>query len=201
MKLKILMPVLIANVIVVSGLILMLTENSYNTSTYEYVPSDITKANPNLQYAEGNASMDTFNPADIKDDIAHTVIGQVVSVGDPIDWTDNGGVGDNKRGAVPVTIQVDEIVKGVPVDGKITFYLDGIYEQGVYYIAPFEPQFEIAELVLVHLVNDDFTHLGVDDFQYVALGKYGKYRIVEDKAYNEINPTGKNLDSVKNESK
>lgn len=200
MKMKFLFPVILVSVIVAVAFgmaMVMVMVNDDISSTYEYVPSDITKANPNIKLASGSSSFDTINPSEIKDKITHTVIAKVKSVGNVIPWQDKWG---ETYGAVPVTLKVKEVVKGDISTQKITVYLHGMYEQGEFYLLPNEPQFEINEKVLVHL-NTENQNGFKEGALYVQLAEYGKYKIVDEQAYNKNNPNGKSLDSVKNESK
>ncbi len=194
---KLLLVIAIASVIVASGLTLAITSSSNDSSAYVYVPSDITKANPNLKVVSGSAAFMTIDPADVKEKIKHTVIGKVISVGDAIDWEDPDGL--HTYGAVPITLKIKENVKGELPDKNVTFYIHGIYEQGEFYIMPHMPQFEIGEKTLVHLGVPDIGFRS--DAMYVELGEHGKYKIIGDKAYNEKFKQGKNLDSAKKESK
>ncbi len=191
---KFLLPVIFASVIVAVSMV-MVNDDTY--STYEYVPSDITKANSNIKLASGSSSFDTINPSEIKDKITHTVIAEVKSVDDVIPWQDKWG---ETYGAVPVTLKVMEVVKGDISTKKITIYLHGMYEQDEFYLLPNEPQFEINEKVLVHLSTQDKNGFE-EGVLYVQIAEYGKYKIVNDQAYNKNNPNGKSLDSAKNESK
>ena len=70
------------------------------------------------------------------------------------------------------------------------------------YIHSFEPQFEIGEKVLVHIGKAYQGPVGYDDDNYfVEIGKFGKYKIIEDKAYNEKYPNGKSLAQTYDEAK
>ncbi len=198
MKNKILIPTILASVILAAGITMAFTIDSKN-NTYAYTPSDISKANSNIIPGDGSASIDTINPADIKDGISHTVIGTVLSVGDPIDWMGKHG---DTYGAVPVTIKVDEDIKGVSSE-TLTFYLHGDYAyDNTFYLAPYEPQFEIDEKILIHLTPVSVFAFQDGEALYSPLGKYSKYKIGEDnKVYNINYPNGRSLDYAKNESK
>ncbi len=174
-----------------------------NSEQYVYTQSDITKANPNLVMGSGEFSM-LEDIKYTKDTIVLTLSGTVLSVGDPVDWDYEG----DKYGAVPVTIEIDKKTKDVGVDLKIieessfTFYLGGMYEQDQHYINGFEPQFEIGEDVIVHIAKDNQGPDGPDGNNYfVELGMFGKYKVIEEKAYNKKHPTGKSLNETFNEAK
>ena len=174
------------------------------TESYVYSPSDITLANSDLVVSSGSYSM-LQDIEKTKDTVVLTLSGKVLSVGDLIDWEYEG----DKYGAVPVTIKVTEVAKirddatrNVQRGDSFTFYLGGIYEVDQHYLDNFEPQFEIGEEVIVHVGKADQGPKGSDgDNYFVELGMYGKYRIVEDKAYNENYPTGKSLQDVYDEAK
>ena len=169
---------------------------------YVYTPSNITKANPDLAMRVGGYSMNE----DIlltKDTVVMTLSGTVLSVDDVIKWDS----GSHSYGGVPVTIMVDEKTKDMDTDLELdqgdafTFYLWGIYLDGSYTIDAHEPQFEIGEKVIVHVGKSIKGPMGTGgDNYFVELGKYGKYKIVEDKAYNERNKDGKSLHRALNEA-
>lgn len=174
------------------------------TESYVYSPSDITKANPDLAMGIGTHYM-LQDIEKTKNTVVFTLSGRVLSVGDLIDWEYEG----NKYGSVPVTIKVEEVAKiqddaarNVQKGDSFTFYLGGIYEMDRHYIDNFEPQFEIGEEVVVHVGKSYQGPKGLDgDNYFVELGMYGKYRIVEGKAYNENYPTGKSLQDVYDEAR
>ena len=171
---------------------------------YVYSPSDITKANPDLTMGTGTHYM-LQDIEKTKNTVVLTLSGGVLSVGNLVDWEYEG----DKHGAVPVTIKVEEVAKiqagaarNVQKGDLFTFYLGGIYEMDRHYIDNFEPQFEIGEEVVVHVGKADQGPKGPDgDNYFVELGMYGKYRIVEGKAYNENYPAGKSLQDVYDEAK
>lgn len=195
-------------VAVIAMVIIGITNQSNDVSSYDqtmsgdttYVPSDITKANPNLVKAVGHTSVTTTNINNLKDNIKYTLRGKVLNVGDPIPWVDNAG---NNRGAIPIEILVDKKYKGDDgVGNTFTFYIQSIEEQGKYYIMPNEPTFEIGEQIIVHISEDN--ELGPDEIAhkyYVELGEYGKYKVINNKAYNELFPRGVSQDFVGNLAK
>ena len=188
---KLLLTIVIASVIVASGFALVITNDSSNT--YQYVPSDIAQANLTLQVMSGHFARDTTNPSEWKEYISDTVIGTVLSVGDLIPWIDNWGY---TYAAVPVTIQTDRTT-----EKTLTFYLHSLLWQGEKFVLlPDEAQFEIGEKVMVHLGTDPSLDYDKDAL-YMQLGQHGKYKIVDEKAYNIDYPEGRSLDSVMNESK
>lgn len=188
-----------------SSVLLMATDSyAYNTimsisgvqSTY--VPSDISKSNPDIHAGIGTSSLSTTEIRDVKDQVVYTIKGKVLEIGNPIPWTDNAG---NEKGIIPVSILVDKAYKGKLDHGKtFTVYLDGIKIDGEYYLPPGEALFEIGENVLVHAALSNTGPDGMDVY-YVKLGEFGKYRINGDKAYNEKLPYGITIDSAARQAK
>ena len=171
---------------------------------YVYVQSDITKANPNLTVVPSGNTVATEDIAETKNTVVLTVVGKVLSVGDPIDWIDES---ENQLGFVPVTIELEKKFKdkteGIKLKkgSQFTVYLNGVYEGGEFYLPDFEPQFEIGERVLLHVGHDkNGPNFEDDGIYFVELGKFGKYKVVDDKAYNIKNKEGKSLDKVFNEA-
>ena len=141
---------------------------------------------------------DTIHPFDVRDSIINSVIGKVLSVGDPIKWI---GKHNTEHGSVPVTIKVTKNIKGTSED-TLTFYLHGAYFSDKFYVVPYEGQYEIGERVLVHLAPQPSFEFQDGEALYPVLGKYGKYKIGEDsRAYNENYPQGRNLIFAENESR
>lgn len=170
---------------------------------YVYVPSDITKANPDLKVAPTTVSMMTDNLATIKGDVLLSASGIVKHVEDPIVWKYQG----DTHGAVPVTILVEQTVKDedellLERGDLFTFFIAGLYENDEHFIFGFEPQFELGESVIVHVSKASQGPYGENgDNYFVKLGKYGKYKVVEEMAYNEKFPEGRVLETALNEAK
>ena len=173
-----------------------------NSEQHVYIQSNITKANPNLVMGDGGYSMlEDFTKSE---DVVLTVSGTVLYIDNVIDWTYE----DQKYGFIPITIKVDEIGKNLEnhldlkKDDPFTFHLWGIYEINQLYINSYEPQFEIGEDVLLHIGSSDNGPDGPGgDNYYVELGMFGKYKVIEEKAYTEKYLTGRSLDNAFNESK
>jgi hypothetical protein len=171
---------------------------------YVYVQSDITKANPNLTVTPSAYTLATLDITETKKTVVLTVLGTVLSVGDPIDWIDEA---ENQLGFVPVTIELEKKFKDKTEGTKLkkgdqfTVYLSGIYEGGKFYLPDLVPQFEIGERVILHVGHDKNGPIFEDNGNYfVELGKYGKYTVVDDIAYNVQNKEGKSLDIASNEA-
>lgn len=179
--------------IVVSAVVVF-TPNTYNTvlmladAPTPYIPSDISKSNPLFQKGTGEISLVTTDIEDVKDQVTITIKGKVVSIGDPVIWTDSAG---NTKGSIPVEILVEKSYKGKIKSGEVfTLYLDSIKEGGKFYIQPFEATFEEGEEVIVHAALGNIP--GISNPYFVKLGEFGKYKIIDDKAYNEKFPYGVN---------
>ena len=195
--------VLVAIVVSVFVSIVSITSFVIPNNEYVYIPSNITKANPNLMVLPAEFSMGTCDISETKHTVVLTLSGTVTSVGDPIIWEYE----NQTYGAVPVTIDVSKKTKDKETElvlnngDLFTFYLAGAYERGEHYILGFEPQFELGEKVIVHLGKDDQGHKGENGNNYfVVLGLYGKYRVVDNKGYNEKYDQGRSLDLIFKES-
>ena len=170
-----------------------------------YTSSDITKANPNLTMALGIADMLT-DIERTKDSVLFTVYGEILKVGDPIPWTDESG---NSLASIPVHMVVKNASKdtdpdmGLKPHDEFVFYLSGGAERDIIYVDVWQPQFEIGENVILHIGKTDDTYgpATVNDLYYVVIGMYGKYKVIDGKAYNENYPTGRLLNSVFDEAK
>jgi hypothetical protein len=74
----------------------------------------------------------------------------------------------------------------------ITVKVLGCIVDNTLYLYPNSPQFEIGEDVIVH-ISIDPNDIIEKDFKFVQLGKYGKYKIQDDKAFNSKYPQGKDI--------
>ncbi len=189
---------LATSVLIIVAISVVSIATSMSPSEYVYVQSNITKANPNLKVIPTEFSVMTEDISKIKEEVVLTLSGTVTSVGDPIVWKYEG----DTHGAVPVTIDVSKKTKDKETElvhngDSFTFYLAGLYEHGEHFIFGFEPQFELGEHVIVHIGKSDQGPDGENGNNYfVKLGKYGKYKIVGDKAYNEKYDQGRSLDPI-----
>ena len=195
---------------------------------YIYVPSDITKANPNILVADGHASWRTTNISDVADDVKYTIQGTILEIRDPIDWyeQDNGASG---HGTIPVVMSAETVYKGSFDFDTITFFLESylIHPETFsgnsvtvadvanspkeYYLFSFHPQFEVGDRVLVHLFEIDlnFDNMTINPkdvdlltpYYAVQLGKYGAYHVHGDRIYNDMIPDGAPLSRAIDESK
>ena len=177
---------------------------SHNNVKLSYVPSDITLANENLVVAPSTASWATTDISKIKQTVLSTFRGTVANIAEPIDWSDNVGV---VHGAIPIIIDVTKNTKDLEKiqyreGDSFTFYVDSIkLDQGTYVISSYEPEFEVGEEVIVHIAKSKLGPMGEGGNNYfVELGDFGKYKIKENKAYNEKFPQGKSIEEVLKEA-
>lgn len=206
---------------------------SESTKNPVYIPSDITMANPNILIGTGESSIRTTNINDVADTILITVEGTVLEVGDPIHWFESGPTGRG-HGTVPITISVDQVYKGNIESKTFTFFVNGMLviqgltiddrpsdfppEDRIFYLFPWEPQFEIGEKVLVHLTKNSLTENSIissdnsainnkniqlltSNYNSVQLGKYGKYQLHDSQAFNEKFSVGISLQTAISQSK
>ena len=192
---------------------------------YVYVPSDITKANPNIRVADGHAIWRTTNVSDVADEVKYTIRGTILEIRDPIDWYTYDDVGSG-HGSIPVIMSVETVYKGSIDSDTFTFFLgsflihpdvpfdasvaDAVGSTKEYYLYPFDPQFEVGDQVLVHifeaklkfdsmLINSQDKDLLIP-YHTTPLGKYSTYHIHGDKIYNDTIPHGAPISRAINES-
>lgn len=145
----------------------------------KYVPSDITKANPNFLIG-GESSGVPPNISDVANNVVITIQGTVLEIGTPIDYlSDNIGI-PTGNSLLPITITVDQVYKGEVKSETFTFYEMSMFffiveKEDVSYFMPDtveemqqiindktknyrffsdSAQFEIGEEVLVHLASN-----------------------------------------------
>jgi len=193
---------------------------SESTKNYVYIPSDMTKANPNFVMEYTESSWITTNIADVKDEVVYTLQGTVLSIGDPIEWKTGTfseyGEGDDYyqeeqiMGFIPITISVDNVYKGKLTDETFTFYSGTHVINEKYYISSEGAHFEIGENILINLGNSDRGPFS-DGHYYPVLSQFGKYQLqpvvsaftfdtetadIEYIAFNVHHPNGIPLDQI-----
>jgi len=184
-------------------------QNVSESTTPIYIPSDITKANPNI-IRQGMSQWQTAptNIEAVKDKVIYTIQGTVLSIGDPIDrptgifyeynekGTDDYIKVEGMMGHFPITISVDQLYKGEFTSDEITFYLklNKNNLEDYYFIFDYQPNFEVSEKILVHLGHSDIDF--TDDINFDMLGLYGKYQINDDLAFNSLNKNGISIDQA-----
>ncbi len=183
---------------------------------YVYTASDITKANPNITVGTGIFSMEE-DMENMKESVHLTLSGKVLSVGDAIPWEMPS---NNERAvSIPVTIEVDKISKNVEnleikPGQELTFYLNGMYpgdaylgidknydrtdstQRGDFELFSYEAQFELDEIVVVHLTKENYGPSENDGNYFPVIGKFSKYKVNGEKAYNENYVNGESLDII-----
>jgi len=218
----------IITVISVAGVLfgISMDETKNNTQSVQeltspvYIPSDITKANPNFVVEHGESLWVTTNIADVKDQVVYTLQGTVLSIGDPIEWKtgifSEYGEGDDYYqvegiiGFIPITISVDNIYKGKLTDNEFTFYVGSHKYNDRYTLSPDTDHYEIGENILIHLGYSDHA-LFPDGYYGSVLAGFSKYQLqpvvgtfaandnttdIEYTAFNVHHPNGIPLDQV-----
>ena len=187
--------------------------NFQNTRSLEqsvYVPSDITKANPDFIRLEGGHELwKTTDVNDVKDDVVYTIEGQVLSIDEPVDWDtgvilstvqmDDGSPNAQILGFIPITISIANMHKGDLSDNVFTFYVASNKINNQYYIFEDSANFEIGENVIVHLAHYDDGPFP-DGHYYSVLSKFSKYQIINDFAFNANHQNGISITSVVTEA-
>lgn len=180
------------------------------TTNAPYVPSNIAHALGSVtDVVQGDASWTTTDIKKVKDAVDYTIKGTVIHISEPILWTDptprsDGYVetrGNNVK--IQVDIEVDEIGKATsPLDrdSVVTVVITGKLLNDVLYLDGGEEHYELGERVIVHVATDPHNIMG-DDVLYVKLGEFGKYKIQNDRAYNEQFSEGRSISSVMSEAK
>ena len=210
MNKKILLPSLFV-LIAVSASIAMLSIDTYDvvletSETSMYVPSDFSKAFPDYELAFSSNAYATIDIAEVKDDVKYTIQGTVINIGSPKVWIDStmnpdlfGMVPDRIR--INVDIKIDQVkkLKDIVKGDVITITITGDMMGNILSLDSRE-QFEIGEQVILHIAEDTNDVIG-ENIHFVKLGEYGKYKIQNDKAYNEQNPNGKTIEASLNEAR
>lgn len=169
-----------------------------------YVPSDMSKSLPQFDGVyQGHATWSTDDVKKVKKEIKYTIRGTVVSIGELEFWTDPTPQPEElqkirpQNVLIPINIQVDKIkhYNGEFTGEIFTVKLTGQLLDNKLYLDGGEPQFEVGEKVVVH-VGIDPNDVIEKDHKYVVLGEFGKYKIQDDKAYNEKYPKGKSIDKA-----
>lgn len=187
-----------------------LTNNQNDVEKYTYVPSNIGYALSTVdEVTQGAATFATNNIQNVKGDVDYTIKGTVINISEPIPWTDQTPksegykIRNGKDVKIEIDIEVEETGKSketlnsgsivtVTITGKLlenTLKLDGG-----------EEHYEIGERVIVHVADDPNNIIG-DNVKYVKLGQFGKYKLHEDRAFNEIYTEGRDISSVMSETR
>lgn len=181
-----------------------------NTASTPYVPSNIAHSLGSVtDVVQGDASWTTTDIKKVKDEVDYTIMGTVVHVSEPIPWTDptpkSAGYTDTRGNNVKiqVDIEVDETGKAknqLDRGSVVTVVITGKLLNNVLYLDGGEEHYELGERVIVHVAQDPHDIIG-DDVLYVKLGEFGKYKIQNNRAYNELFSEGRSISSVMSEAR
>ncbi len=181
-----------------------------NTANTPYVPSNIAHSLGSVtDVVQGDAGWTTTDIKKVKDAVDYTIMGTVVHVSEPIPWTDptpksDGYVetrGNNVK--IRVDIEVDEIGKAksqLERGSIVTVVITGKLLNDVLYLDGGEEHYELGERVIVHVAQDPHDIMGGDAL-YVKLGEFGKYKVQNNRAYNDQFSEGRSISSVMSEAR
>ncbi len=96
-------------------------DSSNESKTITYIPSDITKANPNFVVEFGAASMAPTTAAQKAESIVYTLEGTVTNIDEPVLYVTSNG---NVKAAIPIIMSVEKVHKGNLDSDTFTFYLN-----------------------------------------------------------------------------
>ena len=85
-----------------------------------YVPSDMTKANPDISIMHVHASSGYSHISQYTDDVVYTLEGTVTAIRDPIMWVSSSS---HVRAAIPVVLSVEKVHKGILESDEFTFFV------------------------------------------------------------------------------
>lgn len=199
MNKKLLIPGIAAIIAIATmGIAINLQQDDTFVNKIEYIPSDISKEITGYELVGSSASYVTTDIKEFKDKVNMTIQGTIVSIGEPINWDDTTINLTTKSYVpepvkIPIEIQVDKIKKtnDFKKGDIVTFFVFGdrvenqiALESGL--------NFETGEQVIVH-IGEEFLPNEDSPTYNVVLGKYGKYKIQEDVAFNEKYNDGKSI--------
>ncbi len=181
-----------------------------HVDAYAYVPSKIGYALSTVdEVTQGAASFATNDIQKVKGEVDYTIKGTVVSISEPIPWNDptpkSEGYyirnGENVK--IEIDIEVDKTGKSkkkLDAGSIVTVTITGKLLDKKLKLDGGEEHYEIGERVVVHVAEDPNDIIG-ENVKYVKLGQFGKYKLNEDKAFNELYPKGRVISSVMSETK
>ena len=85
-----------------------------------YVPSDMTKANPDISIMQMHGSSRYSHISQYADDVVYTLEGTVTAIRDPIIWVLSDA---HVRAAIPVVLSVEKVHKGILESDELTFFV------------------------------------------------------------------------------
>jgi len=175
----------------------------------QYVPSDLNNAFSNYEVIQtGAVSWSATDVKKVKSEIAYTIKGTVVSISQPMAWNippveSESYIqtrGEDIRILVGIEVEKSKKAKNsnlpdLEIGSIYTVSITGKLKDNVIDLEPDEEHYQIGEKVIVHVAKDSTDNVS-EDGSYVKLAKYGKYKIQNDKAYNDKNTNGKSTHSA-----
>ncbi|GIU71991.1 MAG: hypothetical protein KatS3mg003_1470 [Candidatus Nitrosocaldaceae archaeon] len=198
-------------IVVIASIIIIYAPSIYTTMLLaiqvepSYEEPDMTLEEYNIKEGIGSSSIPYYIMN--KESVEYSIRGEVIDVRKPIIWIEKGGI--HEHAIIPVDILIKEVYKGDLKKGDIfTLYVDSIkshyedllinYTADAYYIPSYEARYKVGEEVIVHIskeepdifreaigsISKEDEHI-IDEYYYTTLGKYSKYTIKDNLAYNE----------------
>ena len=206
MNKKIIIPTIVAVIaIVASGVTMNFQQDLNNVSPTGYTPSDISKELTGYELVGSSASYVTTDIQDVKDKVKMTILGTVISVGEPVNWDDTTINTETRQYVpesvkVPIQIEVEQAkkVNDIKKGDVVTIYVFGD-RVGTQLALEAGLNFETDEKVIVHVGEENLP--GNDESVFnVMLGTYGKYKIQDDVAFNQKYKDGKSIERALTEA-
>lgn len=180
------------------------TQYIHPNADEHYIVSDLDKAFPDYEIVN-NALTRDLNFEKAKKDIKSTVKGTVIDISELKTWTDKTINPElvpiiGERIKIEVQIEVEKASKVYKKGDIVTVtLLGGLLPDGKTVAMDSDDEYELGEQVIIHLAEDPNDVAG-KNVHYVKLGKYGKYSIQDDKAYNDANHKGKSIEKILKEA-
>ncbi|WP_148313051.1 hypothetical protein [Nitrosopumilus adriaticus] len=210
MKYKIFSLAAIVAVVAVSGIFFANFENekvSEQISTTEYIPSDMGQYFPDYEVTHSHASYGSIDMKDLKKDVKYSIQGTVVAISDILYWD---GVNKDDEAFDNIDLQTIKVEVDVKVDKAsksdktikkgdiITITIQG-FKSGDQISFTSDDQYQIGDEIIVHLGEDTSGIVG-EDVKFSIAGGHTKYKIQNDKAYNDDNVKGKPIKEILDQS-
>ena len=163
-----------------------------------YIPSDITKANPNFIKMKGQSDLwATIHVEDVVEDVEYTIQGTVLSIDEPVDWnvSDQWPGSFQIMGFIPITISVENVYKGNLTDETFTFYIPTNKINSQYHIFQDSANFEVNEKVLIHLSHTNTSPFSEGHYSSI-LAQFSKYQLQTIDSLSENIAAASNIDNV-----
>jgi len=168
-----------------------------------YTPSNMGKYFPDYELGYSEATYGSIDMKHLKKDVTYTVQGTVVDISNIQYWD---GINPNDEAfdnidletiKVEVDIEVQTVVKSKTDLAKgdiITITLTGFKSENQIWFNS-NDQYEIDEMVIVHLGEDSNEVVG-EDIKFSIAGEHTKYTVQNDRAYNHDNGKGKPVKEI-----